>query len=218
MAACGGSELNETLTGTRALVALAAAIVAADRPTIQLRATAALAAGIPPLAIDELVLQSVLTVGWPRALVAASACRAAISVPAENATDDIDYAAHADWTSRGEATCQVIYGEQYDKLRANVHALHPALASWMVTEGYGRTLSRPGLSLRLRELCTVAQTAVLHTPRQLHSHLLGALRAGATPDDIVATLEEAAPFVPPADREEIRMLWSRVRDSWRQSK
>jgi 4-carboxymuconolactone decarboxylase len=217
MAACGGSELNETLTGTRALVALAAAIVAADRHTIELLATAALAAGVPPLSLDELVLQSVLTVGWPRALVAASACRATVGAPAENASDDLDYAAHAQWTARGEVTCQVIYGEQYDKLRGNVHALHPALAAWMVTEGYGRTLSRPGLSLRLRELCTVAQTAALHTPRQLHSHLLGALRAGATTDDIDATLEEAAPFVPATDREEISRLWSRVRDSWRQS-
>lgn len=216
--ACGGSELNEALAGTRALVALAAAIVAADRPTIQFRASTALESGIPPLAIDELVLQSVLTVGWPRALVAASACREAIGAPAEHATSDIDYAAHRAWTSRGEATCQVIYGEQYDKLRANVDALHPALAAWMVTEGYGRTLSRPGLSLPLRELCTVAQTAALHTPRQLHSHLLGALRAGATFDDITATLEEAEPFVPPDDREEIMMLWHRVRDSWRQAK
>ncbi len=38
----------------------------------------------------------------------------------------------------------------------------------MITEGYSRTLSRPGLDL-LRLVCTVAQTAVMIS-HQLHSH------------------------------------------------
>ena len=198
----------------RSIIALAAAIADGDPHQLDARVKVAIVAGIPPLAIDELLLQSVLTVGWPRALVAAGAWRAAIGAPAQNGTADLDYAEHAEWTRRGEITCAAIYGDHYSRLRANVRALHPALEAWMLTEGYGRTLSRPGLELKLRELCTVAQTAVLRTPRQLHSHLLGALRAGATFAEIEATLDVTDPMLPQAQRDQVAVLWQRVRAAW----
>ncbi|TFG49315.1 MAG: carboxymuconolactone decarboxylase family protein [Gemmatimonadales bacterium] len=81
----------------------------------------------------------------------------------------------------------------------------------MVTEGYGRTLSRPGLDLRRRELCTVAQTAVLDTPHQLHSHLRGALHAGATEQEIEETLALATAGLPARRRSRITSLWDGVR-------
>jgi 4-carboxymuconolactone decarboxylase len=199
---------------THAIIALAAAIAEGDSHQLDARVKAALAVNVPPLAIDELVLQSVLTVGWPRALVAAGAWRAAAGVSAQNGNSDLDYAAHADWLRRGEITCATIYGDHYAKLRANVRNLHPALEAWMVTEGYGRTLSRPGLELKVRELCTVAQTAVLNTPRQLHSHMLGALRAGASFDEVEATLDVADPMLPQTQRDQVTLLWQRVRAAW----
>jgi 4-carboxymuconolactone decarboxylase len=199
----------------RSIITLAAAIADGDPHQLDARVKEAIAAGTPPLAVDELLLQSVLTVGWPRALVAAGAWRAAIGKPAENGADDLDYAAHADWTRRGERTCAAIYGDHYASLRANVRALHPALETWMVTEGYGRTLSRPGLDLKTRELCTVAQTAVLGTPRQLHSHLLGALRAGATFEEVEATLDVTDPMLRQVQRDQVAVLWQRVRTAWK---
>ena len=198
----------------RSIIAMAAAIADGDPHQLDARVRAVVAAGTPPLAIDELLLQSVLTVGWPRTLVAAGAWRAAIGQPAANGATDLDYAEHATWTHRGEVTCATIYGDHYPKLRANVRALHPALEAWMVTEGYGRTLSRPGLDLKWRELCTVAQTAVLHTPRQLHSHLLGALRAGATFAEVEATLDLVDSMLPQAERDQVTVLWHRVRAAW----
>jgi 4-carboxymuconolactone decarboxylase len=200
---------------THAIIALAAAIAEGDPHQLDARVKAALMVSVPPLAIDELVLQSVLTVGWPRALVAAGAWRAAAGVPAQHGTTDLDYAAHADWLRRGELTCATIYGDHYAKLRVNVRNLHPALEAWMVTEGYGRTLSRPGLELKVRELCTVAQTAVLNTPRQLHSHLLGALRSGASFDEVEATLDIADPMLPQTQRDQVTLLWQRVRSAWK---
>jgi len=197
----------------RALVLLAAAIAAGDPVEIGEHAGVAMAAGTPGAAIDELLLQSVLTVGWPRALVAAGACRPVVGGPAAGAGDDLDYDAHHEWTRRGEATCAIIYGDHYEKLRGNVRQLHPALEAWMVTEGYGRTLSRPGLDLKARELCTVIQTAVLRTPRQLHSHLLGALRAGASPDEIGATLDCVRVRLSEAEWNVVSSLWQRVRDA-----
>ena len=199
-----------------ALVALAGAIADGDPEEIRAGAEAARAASTPTLAIEELLLQSVLTVGWPRALVAAGVCRPVIGAATADASADLEYAAHDTWARRGEATCSTIYGDHYDKLRANVRALHPALEAWMVTEGYGRTLSRPGLDLKARELCTVAQTAVLRTPRQLHSHLLGALRAGASPDEIGATLASVRVRLTEGDWQVVSSLWQRVRDAARE--
>ncbi len=204
------SALNDS---TQTLIALSAAIADGNVTLIESRVAEARHTGVSSRAIDELVLQSVLTVGWPRALVAAGACRSDIANEAFDRSDDLDYDRHAEWTARGEVTCRIIYGDHYDKLRTNVRQLHPALEAWMITEGYGRTLSRPGLDLKSRELCTVAQTAVLRTPRQLHSHLLGALRAGASTDEITATLNCARSLLSPSDWDDVMVLWNRVRSA-----
>ena len=55
-------------------------------------------------------------------------------------------------TARGEATCAAVYGPFYERLRLNIRALHPALDAWMIVEGYGKVLGRPGLDLARREL------------------------------------------------------------------
>jgi 4-carboxymuconolactone decarboxylase len=76
----------------------------------------------------------------------------------------------------------------YEKLRVNIAELHPALDAWMVVEGYGKVLSRPGLDLVRRELCIVAVCAVAKQDRQLQSHLHGALNVGATQGQIAGAL------------------------------
>ena len=205
------SALDES---TRSLVTLAAAIAQGEEPTVRDRVADTVARGVDPLWVDELLLQSVLMVGWPRTLVAATLWRQAIGTQATNDTADLDYAAYADWQARGEATCRMIYGDNYRKLRENVAKLHPALDQWMVTEGYGRTLSRPGLEPWRRELCVIAQTAVLDTPRQLHSHLRGALNAGATIAQVDAALTLVNPFLSYDDFKRVKDLWEGVRDNW----
>jgi len=94
-----------------------------------------------------------------------------------------------------------------------VRALHPALDAWIVTDGYGRTLSRPGLDLRRRELCAIAMLVPQQVPRQLHSHLRGALQAGATEQDVTETLNilEAIPGTAPGRLTTARALWDEVR-------
>ncbi|HEX9892489.1 MAG TPA: carboxymuconolactone decarboxylase family protein, partial [Gemmatimonadales bacterium] len=94
---------------TRALVTLAAAVAVGREPLIEEQSRAAVAADVPAVWIDELLLQSVLMVGWPRALVAAgiwrreSGARAPAADP--SLTEDSEQ-----WRRRGEATCGVVYG------------------------------------------------------------------------------------------------------------
>jgi 4-carboxymuconolactone decarboxylase len=62
--------------------------------------------------------------------------------------------------------------------------MHPDLAQWMIEQGYGRVLTRPGLSGAARELIAIAVLAAGGWERQLVSHLLGASRLGAPPREI----------------------------------
>jgi 4-carboxymuconolactone decarboxylase len=161
-----------------------------------------------------LLLQSVLMIGYPRTLVAFGAWRKASRVPAPASDPDAEYSKVAEWTARGEETCAIVYGANYRRLRENVRDLHPALDLWMVTEGYGRTMSRPGLDLLRRELCTVAQTAVLEVPRQLHSHLRGALHAGASFGLVDGVLSVVNPLLSYDQWKRVKELWTTVRDGW----
>jgi 4-carboxymuconolactone decarboxylase len=199
---------------TRALVGLAAAIAQGEEPVVRDKVADALTAQVPPIWVDELLLQSVLMVGWPRALIAAGLWRTAIGTPAVNGDRDLDYAAHPEWSRRGEDTLHAVYGDNYAKLRQNVRRLHPALDVWMLVEGYGRTLSRPGLDLARREFCVIAQTAVLDTPRQLHSHLRGALNAGASVEAVEAVLGLVNPFLSYDHWKAVKELWESVVDGW----
>ena len=199
---------------TLALVALAAAIARGEESDLRERVDDAAEAGVPNAWIDELILQSTLMVGYPRTLIAASLWRAAAGVPAEHGSTDLDYGDHQAWTRRGEETCHRVYGENYNRLRRNVATLHPALDAWMLTEGYGRTLSRPGLDLKRREFCVIVQTAVLNTPRQLHSHLRGALNAGATFEEVENVLSVANPLLSYDDWKAVKELWEHVQDAW----
>ncbi len=182
--------MNALDDATAALVRAAAALPEAAHEPLVARFTEALAAHVSPVWLDELVLASVLFVGFPRALVAAGALRQVVPEPGP-ALDGADYAAWPEWRRRGEETCRAIYGDNYASLRANVRRLHPALDAWVVMDGYGRTLSRPGLDLKRREFCAIAMLVPQGVPRQLHSHLRGALNAGASPEEVECTLTVA---------------------------
>jgi 4-carboxymuconolactone decarboxylase len=199
---------------TRELVRFAAAIAQGDEPDLRERVRSVRVAQVPVVWVEELLLQSILMCGYPRALVAMSVWRKFSGVKAPALDAEASYDAQSEWTRRGEATCAIVYGDNYRKLRDNVRALHPAVDEWMIAEGYGRTLSRPGLDLMRRELCTVAQTAILETERQLHSHLRGALNAGADPMQVDAVLSVVNPMISFDAWRKVKELWRSVRDGW----
>jgi 4-carboxymuconolactone decarboxylase len=80
----------------------------------------------------------------------------------------------------------------------------------MIVDGYGKVLSRPGVDLRTRELCVVAACAVSGQQRQLHSHLHGALNAGASAGEIGGVLEALGDLVSRADLGRYRQLLQKV--------
>jgi 4-carboxymuconolactone decarboxylase len=91
-----------------------------------------------------------------------------------------------------------------------VRDLHPALDAWMITDGYGKVLSRPGLGIRLRELCIVASCAAAGQQRQLHSHLHGALNTGASAEEVSATLDAVSDLAGVGRTRRYKALLARV--------
>ncbi|NUQ19733.1 MAG: carboxymuconolactone decarboxylase family protein [Gemmatimonadaceae bacterium] len=172
---------------TVTLVRLAGAVAAGSER--QMRKAMQEAVAIDPVWVEELILQSYLFAGFPRTLNAMREWRKASGRPAperdERARAELNA---AQWRADGEQTCAKVYDGMYERLRENILALHPALDAWMVVDGYGKVLSRPGLDLVRRELCIVAVCAVAKQDRQLQSHLHGALNVGATPGQVVGTL------------------------------
>jgi 4-carboxymuconolactone decarboxylase len=167
-------------------------------------------AEVDPVAVEEIILQSYLFAGFPRALNAARAWRAASGRPAPAADPAAPVDDLAFWRARGEETCAIVYGDHYEKLRRNIRALHPALDAWMIMDGYGKVLSRPGVDLRTRELCVVAACAVSGQQRQLHSHLHGALNAGASAGELSAVLDALTDLISRADLARYRQLLQKV--------
>lgn len=195
---------------TIALVRLTATIAVETESAIRAAFAAAVDAGVSSLWIDELVLQSYLFSGFPRALNAAREWRRVAPEPAPS-TDETDDVTHVqEWRVRGEATCAAVYGPMYEKLRLNVRDLHPALDASMVVDGYGKILGRPGLDLARRELCVVAACAATMQDRQLHSHLHGALNVGVGPAALRATIEALSAVIGANRARSVQLLLARV--------
>jgi 4-carboxymuconolactone decarboxylase len=116
------SELDDA---TLVLVQLSAAIAASDEATVRYWLTPA-AHDVPPVHVEELLLQSYLFCGFPRALNAAREWRR-VSQRTAPTSDESDDLLGEEWRERGEQTCAAVYGAMYDKLRLNVRDLHPAL-------------------------------------------------------------------------------------------
>jgi 4-carboxymuconolactone decarboxylase len=203
------STIRALSAAERAIVRLAAAIAGGSEAWVReaLEAAHRLAS---PLHIEETILQSYLFAGFPRALNAARQWRALTGQPAPQEDMDSHHSQAEDWRARGEKTCEVVYGAAYRKLRKNIRALHPALDEWMLVDGYGKVLSRPGMPLELRELCVVAACAVAGQQRQLHSHLRGALNAGSSPARVRETLNSLDDLLSAESLVSYQLLFRRV--------
>jgi 4-carboxymuconolactone decarboxylase len=208
-----GAEARTSVTpleaGLRHLVRIAGAI--AGSPEGQIRAVMSEAMDeVDPVAVEEIILQSYLFAGFPRSLNAARAWRSASGRPAPVQDSEAPVNDLAFWRKRGEETCRVVYGDSYERLRENIRALHPALDEWMIVDGYGKVLSRPGVDLRTRELCVVAACAVSGQQRQLHSHLHGAMNAGASAAELGAVLDALTDLISRDDLARYRQLLQKV--------
>jgi 4-carboxymuconolactone decarboxylase len=188
------------------LARVSGALAARDR--LRVRRELEMAASLcEPGEVEEILLQSYLFLGYPAALSGLGIWREVSGRDASSSYDE----SMEDTAERGEALCRRVYGANYDALRRNVAALHPSIDRWMITEGYGRVLGRPGAPPALREACIVALLAVLDAPAQLHSHLRGARAVGVSAEDVEEVLEAVEGFMSEGALERAKATWEKVK-------
>ncbi len=198
--------MSRVTDGDRALIRISGALASGDKAA--LAEAFSQARGVADDSeVEEVLLQSYLFLGFPASINGMAAWRRLTgSDPTGPAPPD-----YSTWESRGRDVCEAVYAGQYERLRENIRALHPDLEQWMLVEGYGKVLGRPGLALVMRELCIVATLAVTGASKQLHSHLRGALNVGALPADVETALAEAERFLDEEARGAAAALWERVK-------
>jgi 4-carboxymuconolactone decarboxylase len=175
------------------LAQLFAAAVLGEWDTVRALRRAA-PAGEPDRAWRETVLQVHVFAGFPRGVetygVLAEEGGLGELGPDERLAEPEHFA-------RADALFERIYADHAPRVRTLLHDAHPDFARWILGHAYGRVLTRPGLSAAQRELLAVVALAALGQERQLASHLRGAVRCGATPADLSATLESVRTIIGP---------------------
>jgi alkylhydroperoxidase/carboxymuconolactone decarboxylase family protein YurZ len=185
----------------RILCRIAAAAAANNEHALRSAITLAATHGVPMSDVYEVLLQSYLFAGFPAALESLNILdelRKSERASAPDSPNDgrralnHEYAYDADeFRISGLETCKKIYTDVFEKMMQRLGDTSPELASWMIVEGYGKVLSRPELDVCTRELVNVAVLTVMGRPRQLYSHLRGALNTGAGETEITDALETA---------------------------
>ncbi len=138
--------------------------------------------------IYEALLQTYLFAGYPSAIISLQISSEYFST--EKGLTEKQDTEH--FIERGEVNCRKIYGDKYDKLIGNISSFSPELSAWLVTEGYGKVLGRKGLSLREREVCSIAVLTALKFESQLYSHINGGHRTGLQWKEIEAVIDSLA--------------------------
>jgi alkylhydroperoxidase/carboxymuconolactone decarboxylase family protein YurZ len=142
--------------------------------------------GEPDRAWRETVLQAHLFAGFPRVVEAFGVLGAAGGL---GAPEPDEVRGELDLPGRGAELFERIYGDHAERVRRFLREGHPDFADWIAGHAYGRVLTRPGLAPDRRELLAVAALAATGQERQLASHARGALRCGATLDEVRAAVE-----------------------------
>ncbi|MFE3522622.1 carboxymuconolactone decarboxylase family protein [Streptomyces sp. NPDC059161] len=106
---------------------------------------------------------------------------------------DID--ATDDRFERGLALLRTIGGQENPAVLDSLADIAPDLGRMTVAFGYGDMLSRPGLTLRQRQIATVGALAAMgNAAPQLRFHIAGALNVGVTPAEVVEILIHTAVY------------------------
>jgi 4-carboxymuconolactone decarboxylase len=175
---------------------LSAAIAGRDDAATRLVMSMALEDGVPARSLEEIILQSHLFLGFPAMIEAARIFadvagkdRKGNNLPGAYSERDC-----RDWNRKGTAKIKHIYGPAFDRLVRYINSFSPQILTWMINDGYGQVLSRPGASFSLRELSVIGTLTVTSYENQLGAHLRGTLNVGVEPALIRKTIRNCRFF------------------------
>lgn len=166
---------------------------------------------LPMDALREAALQLFLVAGFQVSLEAFFQIQEVLGATPEGCCESIERDSATTWFEQGLALQERVYSRNTAKLRKNLARLSPELSQWTVLIGYGFVLSRPGLEAGLRELLEVAVLTAQGFPRQLHSHLRGALNLGISAAKVDLLLEVVEPLIAEEKLLSARQLWNDIK-------
>jgi 4-carboxymuconolactone decarboxylase len=155
--------------------------------------------------VYEALLQLHLFAGYPCSLTALSILQSEFQQinPKSSIIDSIDNEPYnyQKYKDRGLKTCELVYTNTYAPLMAKLKEYSPQLQEWMLIDGYGKTLSRSGLSIQQREILLVSVLLVQGWKKQLYSHLRGAKNVGCSQNVLLELLSFGNEFFSPSNRQ-----------------
>ncbi|MDQ7809175.1 carboxymuconolactone decarboxylase family protein [Amycolatopsis sp. A133] len=160
---------------------------------LQFHAKAALNVGCTRRQLIEAVIHVSSFAGFPATLNALTALKAAFDgLPPEEPSEetaDVPWAGIEDRYERGLAAMKAVDGEAGEKVAEALQDIAPDLAAYIVEFTFGEIYTRPHLSLRHREIVTIAACVALGTALpQLKVHIHGLLNVGGTRKEVVETV------------------------------
>jgi alkylhydroperoxidase/carboxymuconolactone decarboxylase family protein YurZ len=172
----------------RLLVLTLVAIWHGDWPRLADCARRGLARQQPRQDFEEALLQAVLFAGFPRVVTAFETLAVAWPAATPPSGGGLPVAAQA---AAGRDLFAAIYGRNTEAVHAMLRDFHPDFHAFVLESAYGRVLTRPWLSPRVRELMAVGVLAAQDQLRQFVGHARGALHLGASRAEVREALVTA---------------------------
>jgi len=172
-----------------AAVTAAALTAAGEHDRLRVAAETLVRRGATARDLREAIYIASLFCGFPRGVAALAALD---ELDPEAYHTDHPPATRNEARVRGETLFRRLHKGTADRQLRMLAQLHPDFAETVLSEAYGRVLSRSFLALDVRELVGVTVLTVLGLDRQLRAHLSAAHNAGVTWDAIAETVAQAA--------------------------
>jgi 4-carboxymuconolactone decarboxylase len=95
----------------------------------------------------------------------------------------------------GAKIIQNLYGDFGGAFFDDLEDIAPDFGRFILEFSYGDVFSRPGLDMRTREIAIISALTALGTAeRQLKAHILGALKVGASREEIIEVMMQVAVY------------------------
>lgn len=96
---------------------------------------------------------------------------------------------------RGAEIIQELYGDFGGAFFEDLEDIAPDFGRFIAEFSYGDVFARPGLDMRTREIAIISALTALGTAeRQLKAHILGAIKVGASQEEIVEAIMQVTVY------------------------
>ena len=182
----------------RELITITVLTVNQTLPQLEAHVGACLNVGLTPIEIREAVYQCAPFIGFPKTLNAISGMNKTfaerkISLPLEDTATVTEDTRFED----GLNIQSPLYGTEIkDKYAYLPEPFSELIPKWLTELCFADFNTRKGLDGKTRELLTVVMLAAIGgAETQVRSHVIGALKAGNTAEEVVCALSHAMPYM-----------------------